>query len=286
MRARAINRQLAALTILAVEWLAATPAVAASPKRIISLNVCTDQILVDLVPRDRIAAVTHLAADATISAAAAKLTGLSVTHGGAEDVLSRDPDLVIAGAYTTPATVDLLRRLGRNVLVVPLPNDVAGIRAVISEIATAVGEPEAGVKLIADLDARIARVKSQAPASQHQPAALVYQVNNYVAGSGSVLDEALQIAGFHNGGRQVRTFASGRTDLESLLAAPPELLVLATHPDRQRLSGIALTFAVIPSIVLPWPLWLCGTHHIASAIEQLAAARAAISASPLRRTPS
>ena len=294
MRARTITMQVPVLTIALLTWLSAMPATAASPQRIVSLNVCTDQILVDLVPRHRIAAVTHLAADPTISAAADKLKGLPTTRGGAEDVLSRDPDLVIAGAYSTPATVDLLRRLGRNVLVVPLPNDVAGIRSVIAEIARAVGEPETGAKLIADFDGRIARVQLGASTRQEAPAALVYQVNNYVAGAGSVLDEVLAIAGFRNGGRQVRTFASGQTDLESLLAAPPDLLVLASQPDAYastvgdnlRHPALRQLMSRIPSLVLPWPLWLCGTHHIASAIEQLAAARATLPVVPARRTPS
>lgn len=274
-------------------WLAAPDASAAGPQRIVSLNVCTDQILVELVGRDRIAGVTHLAADATISAAADRLAGLPVTHGGAEDVLSRDPDLVIAGAYTTPATVDLLRRLGRRVLVVPLPQNLAGVRAAIAEIAAGVGEPEAGAKLVGDLDARIARVRVESDASKERPTALVYQVNNYVVGAGSVLDEALDIAGFRNGGRQMRTFASGQTDLEQLLSAPPDLLVLATSSDAYatvvgdnlRHPALRTLMRQIPSIVLPWPLWLCATQHIATAIERLALARGALSAGRATRRP-
>ena len=265
-------------------WQITAPAYALPPQRIVSLNVCTDQILVDLVPRERIAAVTHLAADAAISAAPGKLAGLPVSHGGAEDVLARNPDLIIAGAYTTPATVDLLRRLGRRVVVVPLPQDVAGVRAVIAEMAEAVEEVGTGKALVADLDARLALVRSRVARQDAHPTALVYQINNYVAGRGTLVDEALQIAGLKNGGGGVRTFASGQTSLEAIISAPPDLIVLATRPDAYattvgdnlRHPALQRLLQRLPNLVLPWPLWLCGTQHIATAIETLAEARDAL----------
>jgi hypothetical protein len=39
------------------------------------------------------------------------------------------------------------------------------------------------------------------------------------------------------------------------------------HPMLKRLASQR------PAVVVPWPLWLCGTHHIATAVERLAAAR-------------
>ena len=53
---------LAPLTGRAVPSSAPAPA-ATPPRRIVSLNLCTDQILLDLVPRDRIAALSELVAD-------------------------------------------------------------------------------------------------------------------------------------------------------------------------------------------------------------------------------
>jgi iron complex transport system substrate-binding protein len=61
---------LAALAlVLAV---ASTPAGATKPQRIISLNLCTDQILIDLVPASRIRALSHVAGDASVSSIAAR----------------------------------------------------------------------------------------------------------------------------------------------------------------------------------------------------------------------
>jgi iron complex transport system substrate-binding protein len=258
------------------------PADAAPPQRIVSLNLCVDQIVIDLVARERLVAVTHLAGDATVSAVPAKFAGVYATHGTAEDVLARDPDLIIAGAYTTPATVDLLRRLGRRIVVVPLPDSIAGVRSLIATIADAVEAPAEGQVLVATLDRRLAAVAARVTAAAARPSTIVYQINNYVTGRGSLLDEALTIAGYRNGGSGMATFANGQVGLEQLVAAPPDLLVLATKPetyvtavgDNLRHPALARLRADLPNMVLPWPLWLCGTHHIATAIEQLADARA------------
>lgn len=270
--------------------LTASASYAAPPKRIVSLNVCTDQILVALVPRERIAAVTYLATDPTISASPSAFAGIATSRGDAEDVLARDPDLVLANPFSTPATVDLLRRLGRRVVVTPFPQDIASVRRAIIEIAAAVEEPGAGARLVSSFDERIARVRSETRKAVRQPSALVYQVNNYVAGSGTLVDEALSIAGFRNGASGMSAVANGQTDLETIVTTPPELMVLATRPedylttvgDNLRHPALQAMMRRIPSIVLPWPLWLCGTQHIATAIERLAEARTAL---PARSMP-
>ena len=256
------------------------------PTRIVSLNVCIDQILVDLVPRNRIAALTHLAADPLSSAHPQSAAGLATTRGDAEDVLARNPDLIFAGQYTTPATVDLLRRLGRRIEIVPLPDSIDAVRAVILQIATAAGVTQRGHDLVAALDRRLAAVHRN-DASVPAPTALVYQVNNYVSGTFGLVDEALRLAGWRNGAAALAMTRNGQVSLEVLLQAPPDLLVLASAPDTYRTAVAGnLRHPVLaelrrtrPSIVVPWPLMLCGTHHIAEAVEALAAARAALETS-------
>src|SRR5262245_20537950 len=101
-----LRRSLAMLGLLAAAVLCVAPGRAAdAPRRIVSLDLCTDQMLVELVPRDRIAAVTHLAADPTVSAIPEKARGILITHGDAEDVLRLDPDLILAGPFGVRSTV-------------------------------------------------------------------------------------------------------------------------------------------------------------------------------------
>jgi iron complex transport system substrate-binding protein len=277
-----------ALALLASTGRAASLPASAQPQRIVSLNLCIDQILVDLVPRSRIAAVTHLATDPAVSAAPEKARGLPVTHGAAEDVLSRNPDLVLASAFSAAATVDLLRRLGLNVVLVPLPQDYEGVRAVVRQIAEAVGESARGDIIIADFDKRLAAASASSAASARRPIALVYQVNSYVASTGGLASAALKTAGFRNGAAALANSERGQVAMETIAMAAPDVLILTAKPDEYatavsdnlRHPALAKLMANRTTTVLPWPVWLCGTPAIAEAVEQLASVRASLPEHP------
>lgn len=253
-------------------------ALAAPPQRIVSLNVCADQILVDLVPRERIAAVTHLATDPLTAAKPERASNIAQTRGAAEDVVTLMPDLILVGEYSTPATTDLLRRLGFRVEPIALPQSMSGIREVIRRIASLVEVPARGEALIADMDRRIEAAR--APQNAKAPRALIYQVNNFVAREGSLVDEAMRLAGLKNAARGLRSPRGGQIGVEDIVTAKPDLLILASGPDAYRTSvGDNLRHPALAvrawksELVLPWPLWLCATHHVAEAVERLAAAR-------------
>lgn len=251
---------------------------AGAPQRIVSLNLCTDQILVDLVPRSRIAAVSHLAADPLVSAVAEKARGIPWTRGEAEVVLSYNPDLVIVGEYTTTATVALLNRLGVQMLTVPLASDIAGLRAVTYLIADAVGARAEADALLADFDRRLRAIPSP-PAER--PSAVVYQVNGLSAGPGSLADAVLRAAGFRNLAAELGLGPGGQLALEALVANPPDLVVLSGPVDEYRGAvadnlrhpALAAVMRAHASVTLPWRLWLCATPHLADAVERLASVR-------------
>jgi iron complex transport system substrate-binding protein len=279
-----MRRSLAGLGLVAaVLWLGAMTAAAAPPQRIVSLDLCTDQLLVELVPRERIAAVTFLAADPAVSAIPEKARGIPITHGAAEDVLRYDPDLVLAGPFGVSATVSLLRRLGRNVVVVEQPQDLAGVDVAVHAVAAAVGAEAEGEAMIADFRQRLARLP---PVEGSPRTAVIYQIGGAVSGPGSLADAVLSAAGFRNMSESYRLTRGGQVPLESLVAHPPGLIVLASHVDEYRTAvadnlrhpALRRLRERAPSLELPWRHWLCGTPHIADAIERLAEARARLEA--------
>ena len=278
-RARFAWRAGAALMVGAVAALL-TPAMAdTGPRRIVSLNMCTDQLLLDLVPPERIAAVSYLGTDATLSAYAKELQQFKKLRGTAEDVPALEPDLIIAGEYTTGATVDLLRRVGQNVLIVPMATDFDGMRATVRQIAAAVGEVARGEEVLQHFDDRLRAARSTVAS---RPTALAYQVGSFVSGPESLLDAAMTAAGYRNLARELKLGAGGRLPLEQLLTSPPDLLVLANASDDFRtvladnLRHPALQQAMRrrPSVHLPMPYWMCATPKIADAVEILASMKA------------
>jgi iron complex transport system substrate-binding protein len=174
--------------------LAAGPALA-KPQRIVSLNLCADALVLRLADSADIRSVTWLARNPDNSVVAAEAAAaVPVNHGLAEEVAALDPDLVVVGAFTTRATVGLLRRLGLPILELGVPGTIDGIRTQIRQVAAALGEPERGEGMIAAMDARLAAIRVPAV----HPLAVVLRPNGFTAGRGSLVDEILARAGTRN----------------------------------------------------------------------------------------
>jgi iron complex transport system substrate-binding protein len=89
------------MTILIGLHLALTIASAASAgeakaRRVMSLNLCADQLVLMLVPPSRIASVSFLSRASEKPLLTAEAAGVKVNYGTLEEVLAQKPDLVIA----------------------------------------------------------------------------------------------------------------------------------------------------------------------------------------------
>src|SRR3954462_9437652 len=91
---------LIAATVLAAIAVITPPARAAGPHRIVSAFLCTDEYVLRLVSRNRIAAVSYLAADThpVVSTIVKQAKGIPVVRASAEQVLALQPDLVVTYA--------------------------------------------------------------------------------------------------------------------------------------------------------------------------------------------
>lgn len=265
---------------------AASPPVVAKPARIVSTNVCTDQLVLMVADRARIASLSYLAADPRISAMSGEAAGLPVNHGLAEQIIPFMPDIVFATAFTTRATNAILRRLGYRVIEVPVATDLAAIATNIRTVADAIGQRERGRALATIFAARIEAARSRRPANP--PLAALYWANGYTSGNGTLANAIVEAAGFRTLGRALGVIGTAVVPLESLLVARPDVLIVGGVRADTALAGevlghpaLARAFAGRPRIGLADNLWLCGTPHVAAAVERLARYRAELG-SPAR----
>lgn len=281
---RLIRAAIAALLVLASVGTAA-----AAPRRIVSLNLCADQLILALADREAIAALTWMAQDCEISVRCAEAAGLPFTHGSAEAMVAAQPDLVIAGRYTARPAVAAAKRHGFRVIELAVANDLATVRQQIGTVAEAVGRPERGTALVAAFDARLAAIPPVA-AGAIRPVAAVYQANGFTVGTGSLIDTLLTLAGFDNLARRLGIDNYPHLPLESLIAGRPDLLLMddarklrpALADAMLRHPALALAFAPERRAVIPQRLWICGGPSVAEAAELLVAARGRIKAAPGR----
>ncbi|TWA63860.1 iron complex transport system substrate-binding protein [Azospirillum brasilense] len=255
------------------------------PQRIVSLNLCADELLLRLVGPERLAAVTWLARDPHASTVAALASRVPVNYGTAEEILPLNPDLIVAGRYTTRVAVGLLARLDAPLLELDVPQSVDGVAEQVRGLARAVGEPDRGEALVADLRARLDALPPAPPGPPGpRPTAVVLRPNGFVAGSGSLVDELLGRAGLENMADRLPLGSQGALPLEAIILGGADVLIVDAAPDAPpSLAGALLHHPALKAMAtqvrtlsLPSRLWTCPGPQIAEAAERLAAAREAL----------
>ena len=249
-----------ALLPLAILCLALTrPGVAV--ERVVSLNLCADQWLVLLAP-EKIAALSMLARDPSLSHVAARAASLPVTRASAEAVLALRPDLVLGAAFGARTTLALLERAGVRVVRLAIPVDFPGIRAGLRELAALLDVPERAEPLIAAMDAAL----PMPPLRDPPVTALVWEPRGWTAGRDGLMENVLRAAGLTNIG------SGGRVGLEALSRHPPALLILPGGSAGASLATDMLTHPAvraIPTRIVPAPLRICPGPYTAGAVTAL-----------------
>ena len=263
--------------LLALAALPATPALS-KPTRVVSMNLCADQLLLLLADRAHIASIGYLAVDANASAMAEAARGLDINHGLAEEIIPLEPDLVLAGSLTTRPTVFLLRRLGYRVVELPVASTFDDIRANIRTVAEAIGERERGESIVASFDRNLASTTDSD--GSRNPVAALYWANGYSSGRGTLADVVARAAGFRNLASELGLAGTAQLPLETLLASKPDVLIVgrqrggaAMAHEHLRHPAFRKAFADHPTVTLPNRLWVCGTPFVAEAVNRLRALR-------------
>jgi iron complex transport system substrate-binding protein len=269
-----MHRLLAACLVLAL----AAPGLAA-PGRVVSMNLCTDQLAMLLAAPGQLVSVSWLATDPRSSTMVAEAAAFPTNAGRAEEIFLLAPDLVLAGSYTDRPTVAMLHRLGIPVLEVPPAASLAEARTQITAVGAALGRAAAAADLVARLDAALAAVP---PVPGPRPTAAIVGAGGYALGPESLSGDVLAAAGFANVLGPMGHAAAARLSVEELLASAPDLLVLPElYPGwsqaEEFLHHPALA-TVGETIVLPDRNWVCATPALAESLAMLVAARNALPA--------
>ena len=250
--------------------------IAESPQRVVSVNLCTDQLALLLAAPGQLVSVSRLAHDPDSSALAEAAQALPANGSGAEEVFLMDPDLVLASTFTAPATVAMLRRLGVAVELFEPAASLDDIAARMAQMGAALGrEAEAAVQ-IAAFRADLAALDD---APEPRPRAALYYVNSFTLGDNSLAGAILDAAGFDNIADEAGLDWGGTLPLERLILLAPEVIVRGRdYPGRARAED-TLTHPALRglnariSATLTDRDWLCGTPLVLNPVRRLRALR-------------
>ena len=238
---------------------------------IVSLNPCLDAILVEVAQPAQLLALSHYSRDpGSSSIPVATAARFAVTGGTAEEVIALAPDLVLASTFLPAATRSALERAGLRIAAFGSPTTTADSIAQVREVAALVGGDARGEALAA------AMARAAAPDPAARPvAALLWQPGQIVPGEATLVAEMLRARGFANHAAAMGLGQADYAALETVLADPPEVLLVAgssagqSHP---LLAGLTGTRAEM----LAPNLLFCGGPTVIALADRLDAVRAGL----------
>jgi iron complex transport system substrate-binding protein len=267
------------LAALALAGSLALPAFAEAPGRVVSINLCTDQLAMMLAAPGQLVSVTYLAQDPRASVMAAEARAYPVNHGLAEEVYLLRPDLVLAGRFTAQATVAMLQRLGIAVVIFDPAYSLQDVRQGMLDMGRTLARDAEGQAMAESFSARLAEIAAPASAvTAPRPTAATYAANGYTSGDRSLSGEIIEAAGFEHLAASMGLPQGGVLPLEALILADPDLVISGQpYPGASRaeevLSHPALLALSGDRTAMQDRDWICGLPSVLAAIERLRATR-------------
>ncbi|GGY56236.1 ABC transporter substrate-binding protein [Parvularcula lutaonensis] len=241
------------------------PPLAAAPQRIVSLDHCADIHVLALAETDAIAAVSPGAGE-DYTFLNERAADIPVVRPSAEDVLLLKPDLIVRSYGGGPRATELFRRAGVPVVELGWAATLDDVAANTERLGAALGAPEKGAALAADLRQQIAQ-----PAEGAEQA-LYVTPSGVTTGPGSLVDQVLSAAGLEN--YETRP-GWHPLPLERLAYESPDRLVTGFFDSRDRFEGrwdslrhpVARDLMALPRTDVPGALLGCAAFPLGEAIR-------------------
>lgn len=244
----------------------------AKPQRIASLDLCLDALLLKLVEPERINSLTYISGNPQFSPFAKQAKQFHLNRGLAEDLVPRNPDLIIAGDFGAVDAKILLKQLGFRVETLSLPRTLADISSHIRSFGELTASQNAAETMVQELEVQLARLDANPSAAIP---AFWYSSNSYVVGSHTLENELMTRAGFHNLALDKNITGISQLSLEDLILAQPKVIIVEASDEKafslaqEYVQHPALRKNSMRIIKLPATLSVCIAPVAVDVIENL-----------------
>jgi len=243
----------------------AAPAAGAPPRRVASLNLCTDELLLLLGDPRQIVSVTHLGRNPAETPLWSAGRSYRSNDGSLESLASLRPDLVLSMGGGVRDRTGIAARLGMRMLDLPYPQRLGDVEAAVSRVAAALGRVERGRAVLS----AIARLKRSVPAKAAD--------SIWLGGGGrSVAATGLAADWMRLAGLAQRPLRGDRVSLEQLLVRPPAVLLRSDYRQGQYSSEqrwlshpLAARARAGRTLVTDGRLWTCMGPLMAGEVARL-----------------
>jgi iron complex transport system substrate-binding protein len=268
----------ALLLVYAFATLAPAAGAETAPRRVVSLNLTSDEVLVEILPPDRLVGVTRWADDPETSNVAGRVPPQVYRFPKAdmERLVALRPDLAVVSEYHDADFLRLFEKSGLRYHRMSGLDSLPGIRAAIVALGKAVGASEAAERLVARFDETLRDVERRL-AGAPRPRVLFW-ANPHTAGRGTAYGSLVECAGAVNVGSELGLAGIVPLSAERAFQADPDYFLvgrwersreaLEAHPLLKQARAVREKHVV----EMPTPLLVTLSHHAAESCRWLASA--------------
>lgn len=259
------------------------------PAGIVSLTLGSDEMLLGLVDKGRIKALTIYSDDAGISniSQEAKAIPDRVSTKSIEKILELQPDLVITDTWTDPKEIQQLRDAKINVYVFATPNNYETQKKVVMELAHLVGADDKGTEITAWMDGKLKAVEEKLKSLKPENKLRVMDYGEMgSSGIGTNFDDIVTRAGLINVVAEAGMEGWPTLSKEKIIEMNPDIIVLPSwyYDSKNTLEGMKNTLKSDESlktvkavkndrlISVPNPHVSAVSQYVVLGIEDIAAA--------------
>ncbi|QLC24158.1 ABC transporter substrate-binding protein [Parasphingopyxis algicola] len=207
-----------ALCLCACLWFGLDSAAQAAPSRVVSVNMCTDELLLLLARPDQIASVTHLARDRHEFPFWRTARRYPANNGSVVAVAGYRPDLILTMGGVAQDRERLADRIGAELIALPFPRTIADIENAVRTVAAALDREERGQRIIA----AIRRFEADRPETMREV--------TFLSDSGySLAEQSLGAQWLALAGARLPEGQGMRVAAETLLLDPPETVIRSDY---------------------------------------------------------
>ena len=210
-----------------------TVAFAEKPVRVLNYALWLDDIVLGLVPPERLVGIDHLADDPNSSniVEIAEKIPVKLNQPSAEQVIALHPDVVFLDAGKDAAVAETLRDLGIHVVACQKPRTADEVRAAVQLVAAALGEEETALIAAYDAECQALAARVAAIPDAERKTVLVISMSPTFGSKGGLFDHLCTMAGVRNGAAEIGLTAGQALTKEHILAVNPDVLIVPVWND-------------------------------------------------------
>ena len=217
---------------------------------IVSLTLSGDEMLLGLVPENRIAGLSgKINEDKEISNIVDKAKKFPKVEGNEEVLMSLEPDLIIVADWLSKRITDIRAITGAKVYFYKTPNSYEEQKKLIRDLANLVEEKENGEKLIKNMDDRLKALQDKIAKNYKgaKPRILMYTSFGTTSGKNTTFSDMVKLINGVNVVAEAGIDGFKDISKEKVIELNPDIIIVPIAKKYDNINKISKLFFEDPS---------------------------------------